>query len=62
MMDDTTRELNEIIQDNPFYVDPAQPGIIRGGWLDEMGGFLIGVHARQVAERLNASAAKENDV
>ena len=49
-------ELNEIIRANPFYVDPEQPGFIRGGWLDEMGGFLIGVHARTVADRLNASA------
>ena len=48
--------LNKIILDNPFYVDSNQPGIIRGGWLDEMGGFLIGRHAKAVADRLNKSA------
>ncbi len=53
-------QLNEIIRNNPFYVDKEQPGIIRGGWLDPMGGFLIGLHAKQVVDRLNASAGVEN--
>lgn len=49
-------ELNKIIRANPFYVDSDNPGIVRGGWLDEMGGFLIGLQAKAVADRLNASA------
>ena len=42
-----------------FFVDPVQPGIIRGGWMDDVGGMLVGVHADWVCKVLNE--AKEND-
>lgn len=37
----------------PFFVDPAQPGFVRGGFYDEMGGMLVGVNAEWVCEQLN---------
>jgi hypothetical protein len=40
----------------PFFVDPTQPGIVRGGFFDEMGGMLVGLHAKWVCEALNAAA------
>lgn len=55
----TPKQLAEIIIANPFHVDDAQPGIVRGGWLDEMGGFLIGTHAEYVANALNQNAVDE---
>jgi len=36
-----------------FYVDQNQPGIVRGGPFDSMGGMLVGVHAKEVCHRLN---------
>ena len=36
-----------------FYIDPAQAGVVRGGWFDEMGGMLVGVHAEKVCTMLN---------
>jgi len=29
--------------EKPFFVDPQYPGIVRGGFYDEMGGMLVGV-------------------
>jgi hypothetical protein len=46
---------------NPFYVDKTQPGIVRGGWLDEMGGFLIGRGSQYVADALNSYAEAKPD-
>ncbi len=40
----------------PFYVDPAQRGVVRGGWMDELGGILVGVHAEWVCRALNDAA------
>lgn len=37
----------------PFYVDPHKPGCIRGGFFDEMGGMLVGMHAKKVCDALN---------
>ena len=36
-----------------FYVDAVQPGIVRGGPFDSMGGMLVGLHAKEVCNRLN---------
>jgi hypothetical protein len=36
-----------------FYVDKEQPGIVRGGPFDSMGGMLVGMHAKEVCDRLN---------
>ena len=49
-------ELKQKTKDNPFFVDKLQPGIVRGGWLDEMGGFLIGPPAKYVTNALNKYA------
>jgi hypothetical protein len=40
-----------------FYVDPKQPGFVRGGFYDAMGGMLVGVKARAVCDVLNAAVA-----
>ena len=37
----------------PFFVDPAMPGYVRGGPFDKMGGMLVGLHAKAVCKRLN---------
>ena len=40
--------------DRSFFVDAGTPGIVRGGFYDEMGGMLVGVHAQEVCDKLNA--------
>ena len=52
----TDQELAKMTIKNPFYVDKDQPGIVRGGWLDSLGGFLIGPPAAYVANALNNKA------
>ncbi len=52
----TDEELIEATKANPFYVDKQQSGIVRGGWLDEMGGFLVGPPSQYVADALNSYA------
>ncbi|KKK72612.1 hypothetical protein LCGC14_2902150, partial [marine sediment metagenome] len=44
-----------------FYIDPKSPGIVRGGFYDDMGGIivgersmLIGIYAQEVCDMLNA--------
>lgn len=37
-----------------FFVDPDQKGVVRGGWFDALGGILVGVHAQEVCDILNA--------
>ena len=37
----------------PFFVDPKQPGYVRGGFYDEMGGMLVGLRAGLVCKMLN---------
>jgi len=48
--------LAQEIVDRPFYVDGEQPGVVRGGFFDEMGGMLIGLRAPYVALALNEHA------
>ncbi len=36
-----------------FFIDQTQPGFVRGGPFDEMGGMLVGVHAKEVCDMLN---------
>lgn len=45
-----------------FYVDPKQPGFVRGGCYDAMGGMLVGVKAQAVCDVLNAAAAPRYDL
>lgn len=47
--DDVVRE----VDDNPMYVDPDNPGVVRGGWFDTMGGMLVGTQAEFVADAIN---------
>ncbi len=37
----------------PFFIDQTQPGFVRGGPFDEMGGMLVGMHAKEVCDMLN---------
>ncbi len=37
-----------------FFVDRDQRGLVRGGWFDSMGGMLVGFHAQEVCDILNA--------
>ena len=41
----------------PFFVDPNQPGYVRGGPFDEMGGMLVGMHSVEVCNMLNEHLA-----
>ena len=45
-----------------FYVDKKQPGVVRGGFYDEMGGMLVGTKAKAVCDVLNAAAAPRDDL
>ena len=40
----------------PFFQDPDQPGIVRGGYHDELGGLLLGFTAEWVCAALNKAA------
>ena len=46
----------------PFFVDPKQPGYVRGGPFDEMGGMLVGLHAGPVCKMLNEHLALSSEV
>lgn len=47
----------------PFFVPSNSPGIIRGGWFDEAGGMLVGLHAQWVCDTLNkAITTKSSEV
>jgi hypothetical protein len=37
-----------------YYIDPTQPGIVRGGHYDDMGGMLVGTKAELICDILNA--------
>lgn len=43
----------------PFYIDPKNPGIVRGGFFDEMGGILVGVRAPWVCAALNEKRERD---
>lgn len=44
--------------DKPFFIDPNNPGIVRGGFYDELGGMLVGMHAKEVCDILNTHYEK----
>jgi hypothetical protein len=46
--------------EKPFFVDPKNPGVVRGGFYDEMGGMLVGVHAKWVCETLNEKRERDS--
>jgi hypothetical protein len=41
-----------------FFVDPNQRGVVRGGWFDESSGIIVGAHAQEVVDILNAHFQK----
>lgn len=41
----------------PFFIDQQKPGIVRGGFYDEMGGMLVGMRAQEVCDVLNGHEA-----
>ncbi len=43
----------------PFFIDPKQPGIVRGGFYDAMGGMLVGQHAKWVCDALNEKIERD---
>lgn len=45
-----------------FYVSKEQPGVVKGGFYDAMGGMLVGVKAQEVCDVLNAAAAPRDDL
>lgn len=45
--------------EKPFFVDPQKPGIVRGGFYDEMGGMLVGVNAEWVCKALNDAVERD---
>lgn len=53
----TTEQNVEATIRTPFTVDSNNPGFVRGGWYDDMGGLLVGMQAQYVADALNAYAA-----
>ena len=44
----------------PFYIDKTHPGIIRGGFFDDMGGLLVGMNAQWVCDALNEKQQRED--
>ena len=48
-----------MVIEQPFFVDPQQPGVVRGGFYDEMGGMLVGMNAKWVCDALNKAALEE---
>lgn len=45
----------------PFFVDPQNPGVIRGGFYDVMGGMVVGQHASEVCDVLNKHSDLERE-
>lgn len=52
----TTEQNIEATIRYPFKVDPENPGVVRGGWYDDMGGLLVGAEAEYVCNALNGYA------
>jgi len=44
-----------------FFVDPSNLGWVRGGFYDDMGGMLVGMHANEVCNILNTHYEKEEN-